>query len=389
MSGKWSLPPFWELRLASVCQGVLNSCSVFWVSALTPVLLNVCIIASALSLASLFENPAYGFATGVIIGGILQLFIHFPLLRKRGMRFFSRGASEHAQVRKALLLLLPTAFGSGIYHINLVVGNIIASTLGEGAVSSLKFSSRLLEFITGVIVISLTTVILPRFSNLFLDRQTTVVKSNLEDTIQILAFITFPVIIGVFFVHREIISLLFERGRFNADSVMQTSSVLVYHAGGLLFIAWNRVLLTCYQASTQVRRMVHIGVFIIVFNGILALLLSRWMEANGIALSMAVCQLLQTVLLVFFLGELSISKPFDLFLDRSFIITLLSGLVMACSLYLTKHYFIPADTGCAVTLLLLMLTGVLVYPTVNVILRNNCLERIVQRMKTRRSEQRF
>ena len=146
---RWMFPYIALVAWAAVMQGVLNTWRIFWVSAFTSVLLNIAIIGVALGFASQMEQPAYAFAVGVLIGGVLQLFFQVPYVFRLGFRWkpdFRIGP----RVRQALWLLVPTIFGAGVYQVNVLVSQAIAWGLGDGAVSSLQYSSRLLELTLGV-----------------------------------------------------------------------------------------------------------------------------------------------------------------------------------------------------------------------------------------------
>ena len=70
------------ISLTAFAGGVLNSCGKFAIPAVTPVLLNLTMIAAALWLAPQMEQPVVGLAWGVFIAGIIQLSFQVPFLRQ-------------------------------------------------------------------------------------------------------------------------------------------------------------------------------------------------------------------------------------------------------------------------------------------------------------------
>jgi len=66
------------ISLAAFCQGVLNSFGKFNKAATTPILFNLTFIACAFLFSDFFQNPAYAFALGVVIGGAIQFFFLLP-----------------------------------------------------------------------------------------------------------------------------------------------------------------------------------------------------------------------------------------------------------------------------------------------------------------------
>ncbi len=73
------------MSLVALAGGILNTWREFRVPAFTPVLLNLSFIAAALFLAPLLPQPVYALAIAVFIGGLLQLALQVPALRKIGM----------------------------------------------------------------------------------------------------------------------------------------------------------------------------------------------------------------------------------------------------------------------------------------------------------------
>ena len=77
------------MSLVALSAGILNSWKHFVVPAATPVLLNLSVIAAAWLLRPQFEawglRPVYALAVGVMVGGVLQLAVQVPALRRIGM----------------------------------------------------------------------------------------------------------------------------------------------------------------------------------------------------------------------------------------------------------------------------------------------------------------
>ena len=74
---RWMFPYIGCMSLVALSAGILNTWKRFAVPAVTPVLLNLCMIAAAWLGAPLFARlglePIYAMAAGVMLGGVLQL----------------------------------------------------------------------------------------------------------------------------------------------------------------------------------------------------------------------------------------------------------------------------------------------------------------------------
>ncbi len=300
------------ISLSAVAQGILNSEGVFSIPAFTPVLLNLSIIAAAFGLSSYFANPAVAFALGVMVGGFLQLFFQVPALKKKGFSFFggmkSRGINlGDPKIKDALKLLVPTLFGAGVYQINIIISNLIATTLEGGSLSSLTFSNRLLELVLGVLVVSLATVMLPKLAGFFHSGEREQASAMIKQNIEVILFVTLPVIGITLVMAEEIVGLLFLRGSFDLNSLQMTAGALRFHILGLVFIGINRILLASYQANKMISLTAWIAFGVMLANVGMAFYLSNFLGHLGIALASSLAQAIQMIALFFFLGRLGVS----------------------------------------------------------------------------------
>jgi hypothetical protein len=86
---RWMFPYIGFMSLVALSAGVLNTWKRFAVPAATPVLLNIAMIAAAWLgapwLAGHGIEPIYAMAGGVMLGGVLQLGVQIPVLKRLGL----------------------------------------------------------------------------------------------------------------------------------------------------------------------------------------------------------------------------------------------------------------------------------------------------------------
>ena len=104
---RWIFPYILLVSLAALCQAILNAHHRFAAAAAAPIFLNVAVILSALVISPRLAEPTYGLAIGVLIGGVLQIAVQVPQLRK--LRAVGRPALgwRDPAVRSVLLLMSP------------------------------------------------------------------------------------------------------------------------------------------------------------------------------------------------------------------------------------------------------------------------------------------
>ncbi len=287
---------------AAIAQGVLNTFRIFWVSALTSVLLNISIIGAAVLFANSFSDPSYGFGIGVLVGGIVQFLFQLPFVYRLGFRWrpdFSAGPA----VRRALWLLVPTLFGAGVYQLNVLISQAIAWGLGAGAVSSLQYSQRLLELTLGVFAVAISTVALPNLASAAAVHDRQRVADTLLYCTRLCCFVCFPVTAALLLLGRETSSLLFERGAFGLVSSSTTAYAIAFHVLALTHIALARVLVPVYYAYKDTKTPVAIAAVAMLVNIALCYGLAPAFDLGGIALANSLSALAQALLLGFFLRK--------------------------------------------------------------------------------------
>lgn len=332
------------VSFAAVIQGILNSYQIFWVSASTSILLNLSVIIAALIGGELYGEPVYAMAIGVVVGGLLQFITQLPWARRVGFRWqpdFKAGPA----VRKALALLGPTTLGVGVYQLNVLISQAIAWGIGDGAVSSLQYSSRLLELTLGIFSVALSTAVLPALSRYVAERDESQIRDILAMGVRLSWFVCIPVTVGMSLVSIETIRILFERGSFTVDSTVLTASALNFHILGLLFISLTRIYLPCYYAFKDTWTPLWSALVSMLVNVGGCYLLAPSMGAPGIALANSISAVAQLVVL-----RLLLRKHLDVSTDRLTIKSALlsvgcGGLAGAGVWSLQNHFGTQSVTG--------------------------------------------
>jgi putative peptidoglycan lipid II flippase len=338
-------PYIFFISLAALASGILNSLGYFALPAFTPVLLNLAIIAAAMLFSRSFSSPAYAFAWGVLVGGLLQFLIQVPSLVRHGMTFKPEVSFTDPGIRQVGRLMLPRIFGAGITQINLIVDSQFASSLAAGSVSHLYYAGRVTELTLGIFAISLSTVILPTLSRLVAENKPEEVRQTLRTALQLIFFICLPAAVGLIVLRVPIISILFERGKFDAEATVFTSQVLGYYSVGLLPFAGVNILAAAFYAHQDTRTPVKVGALTFFVHLALNFALRGPLQAGGIALSTSISALLDMVLL-FILFSKKRGRLWDAHLGRSMWVTCVASLVMGgVAEVILRAGFLEAEHG--------------------------------------------
>ncbi len=283
-------PYIFLTSLAALAAAILNSFYRFFLPACAPIVLNVSIIGLALVFARRSAEPAYVFAFGVVLGGILQFAIQVPLLRKMGMRFRFGLSFSHPAVRQVGRLIVPGALGLGIYQIDFLISRFFAATLAKGSVAALYFGARVEELTLGIFSIALSVALLPAYSDQVASGDIPGMKKTLAFSLRLSNFITLPAAAGLMVLSRPIIRVLFQRGRFGDDSTALSATCLFFFALGLPFLSGVKVLAPAFFSLKDMKTPILISIATVgSFLGFNLLLIGR-MQVGGIALALALSQ---------------------------------------------------------------------------------------------------
>lgn len=260
------------ISLTALAGGILNTFDRFLVPALTPVLLNLSLIAAAVLLSGRMEVPVEALAWGVLAAGIVQLAVQVPALLHLGLMPRPRWGWRHPGMRKILKLMIPTLIGSSVAQINLMLDTVIATFLVAGSVSWLYYSDRLLEFPLGVFGVALSTVILPNLSRKFASQNPQGFSATLDWALRLALIVTLPAALGLVLLASPILVTLFYSEAFELNDVHMSALSLSAYAVGLPAFIAVKVLAPGFYARQDTKTPVRIAITSMVSNMVLNLI---------------------------------------------------------------------------------------------------------------------
>lgn len=265
------------ISLASLVGGILNTYGRFAIPALSPVLMNVSMIAAALWLTRLMPglglDPILALAWGVFAAGILQLAFQLPSLAKLGLLPMPRWGAADAGVRKIMKLMVPTLFGSSVAQVNLLLNTLMASFLVGGSVTWLYYSDRLLEFPLGMFGVAIGTVILPHLSSRHASTDPAGFSKGLDWGFRLCLLIGIPACIGLVMCALPLMSTLFQYREFDAVDTRMSSLSLMTQSMAVPAFLLVKVLAPAFYSRQDTRTPVKAAVVSVVANALFTALL--------------------------------------------------------------------------------------------------------------------
>jgi putative peptidoglycan lipid II flippase len=286
------LPYMLFMMTSALAMGVLNSFYRFAVPASAPIVMNLCALASLLFLVPLFgatpQEQIYALTVGVLAGGLGQVLVQLPSLRRLGFRFRFRFDFRHPALKKVGLLILPAVFSIGVVRLNLLVNTAAASFVGVGVVSFIMYAERLLQFPMGVFGFSLANALLPRISRHAARGEIETFKDLLSFALRASLFVTLPATAGLLVLGEPLVRIIYERGAFVPADTAATSVILGAFAAGLFAFVGMQIVTPAFYALKLPKEPIRGGVVALASNVLFTVLLALLLAGPGIALAISI-----------------------------------------------------------------------------------------------------
>lgn len=323
-------PYLFCISLVAMSAGVLNTVNRFAIPAVTPVLLNICLILAMWFLIPVLENAALALAYGVLIAGFVQLLFQVPSLRKESYLLWPKIERGNESVNKVFTLMLPAVFSVSVAQVNMLVNTLLASFLVTGSVSWLYFSDRLMEFPVGVFGIALATVVLPSLSKEYTSGSAESFSAMMDWALRWVVVIAVPATVALYLLATPLLTTIFQYNAFTTHDVAMSATALQAFAIGVCGFIFVKVLAPGFFARQDTRTPMRIAVASVAVNVVLSIILVRSMAHTGLALAISIAAWVNAALLFVVLWRRGIFTPQPGWLWFSLRIFIAVALMGAC-----------------------------------------------------------
>jgi putative peptidoglycan lipid II flippase len=350
----------------TVMMGLLNAQQRFALTAFSPVLFNIALIAAMTLLLAWRQEPstaAMAMAATVGIAGLLQLLM-LVLRQSSGNLATPLRLSFDSEMRGFFRKALPGMLANSGPQLLIVTGAIIASTT-PAAVSWLYFANRLIELPLGIVGTAMGTVLVPALTRAVRSDDRTAIAQAESRGLELAIGLALPATLGLMVLSQLIVQLLFEHGAFSATDTIATSNALLWLALGLPAQVLVKALSPAFFAREDTMTPLLATLIGLVVAIVAALILNTLYGASSIAAAIALAAWSSALFLI---GRSAVAFGFSLDIDarRRLPIIVLSALAMGGLLWLVAHLALPwtmqAHGLTQVALLsLLIISGLAIY----------------------------
>jgi putative peptidoglycan lipid II flippase len=223
--------------------------------------------------------------------------MQWPFLVKMGVRLKPDFHFRHPGVKRIGMLMLPAAFGAAIYQINVFIGTILASLLPTGSVSYLYYADRIVELPLGVFAIAVGTATLPSFSEQVALGKMEELKRTIAFSLRLILFITIPATVALIALRVPIISVLFQRGAFDAQAALLTAQALLFYSVGLWAFSVIRIIVAAFYSLQDTKAPMKAAIVALVVNIAFSVALMFPLKHGGIALATSIASVVNVGML--------------------------------------------------------------------------------------------
>ena len=296
------LPFLTLVAVAAAVMGMLNSLNRFFVPALSPAMFNAGSILSVLLLAPVLPGvglpPIAAMAIGALVGGLGQLLIQWPPLRREGFRYTPYLDLRDPGLRQVLVLMGPGTIGLAATQINVFVNTVLATGEGTGAVSWLNYAFRLMYLPLGIFGASIATAAIPAVARHAAADDLPGLRHEVANGLSMMLLLNLPATVGLMVLARPIVAMLFERGAFTWRDTDATAAAVMCYAVGLAGYSAVKIASPTFYALHESRTPVAVSAASVLVNVGLNLVLVRYFGYLGLAAGTSMTALLNAAVLL-------------------------------------------------------------------------------------------
>lgn len=284
--------------LTGIANAYLNSRRRFFAAAWSPVLPNLIIVASLLSLPDAGDRTweigdvltdsrlRLTLGLGATLGIAAMALTVVPAMFRAGLRFRPVFDWHHPVVRKLLALSGWTIGFVAANQVAVVVVRNLARGEADGVATAYFYAFTFFVLPHGLLAVSIATTFQPEMARAVTARSKSAFIHHSSLGVRMIAFLAFPAAAVLVVLAEPVISLM-SQGQFGAEAAARTADALVGLAIGLVAFSVYLFTLRGFYAHQDTRTPFVINVFENLLNIVLAVVFVRWWGVFGLGLAYA------------------------------------------------------------------------------------------------------
>ena len=305
-----------------------------------------------------------GLAFGVLIGGLLQVVLQSraivdytlikDVLKKRILIL--------PGTKQVIRLMVPASLAAATGPLGVIINTNFAIMSGEGAVTWLTASFRLFQLPVGVFGVAVGAAVLPKLTKQLVKNSnqfTKLVAAEVSGALDFVCWLLAPCFMLLCISSSEIVTLLFQHGKFTAEDTLATSSALFLYSFGVLGYGLQKVLTSLYFALGRTLYAMWVTIFCLVLSFAINAFFVGKIGHLSLALAASLSLSANALLLLVGLSKYGAHSIYRNIFNSAFKLAIVSccgyGFVRLCHLAINSlHYGVRGDTKLAALIQLLI-----------------------------------
>lgn len=292
------LPFMITICIVALFSSILNSVGSFVPPAVTPIILNLCMIVALVFLAPRLvtetRDKAFVVGISVLIAGVVQIIFLLPHLRSRDVPLRWELETRDPHVRRMLTNLGPVIFGQGILIIGTYIdsqicllftkledGSAIANWFGwtfqyplqEGANALLYIGQRLYQFPLGVAAISIGVAALPAMTRHIARDDQQGWADELRRSLRLSFFVGALSSAMLITLGESFLRLLFEYKQFEAADTARATPLVIAFGWGMWAFCVQQIVVRGFYSRGDIRTPVMMNLVLVPLNLLISFVL--------------------------------------------------------------------------------------------------------------------
>jgi len=295
--------------VSGIVMAALNARQHFLLPALAPSVYNVGIIAGGALGAWLGDGrplaTVEGLAWGTVVGALGHLLVQLPGLRGRRARYAPVLTLHDPGVRQVLRLMGPRVLGLSFSEVNKFLILFLTGAMALGTLPALNAAFRILIMPQGILGQALGIAAFPTLAALAARGEHREMRHIVNDSLRLILFLGLPVTALLMLLAEPYITILFQRGLFDAEATTLVATALRFYAVGLIALTAIEVIARAFYALSDTLTPVLIGGVQILVMWILSLGFRDalfpalgWLPLGGLALGFSLSNVIEVGLLL-------------------------------------------------------------------------------------------
>ncbi len=314
---------------------------------------------------------------GVVLPWPFQLWWLGNLSRKRGYRFVKYKKNDE-YLKEIFKLAFPLFISNILVDINGFVDKMLSSFLPEGRMAALNYSFTLRAVFVTTSSTVIATVIYPKVAEKLVSGDKEAVQKLIAKYLDIITFIIVPICFICCVFSEDIVRIIFMRGNFDQDSLMNTVFPFLVYMLSLVVLVWRELIIRIMYSDGRTAINLKYSIFEISINIVLSLILVNYYEHVGLAIATTVAAILVFPLYIRELCRVISKKvmkerirKFGIIMAASIVFAIISSAVSKLCVFGVRHGLLMDILRLAISISI----GGIAYIVITYVLRvDECME---------------